>query len=178
MKQLAFLIILSTPSSKNIMTQISSHSFWLNQLTFTVFCITSTLRYFWGRNTWLYPCEHTSRACEGIQPRPIIWYSAVYVVWIMRPYISSASSIYAERDGVDYHHHMTLWNPLHEGNKNQRRPHTASAGLSNCMQGADHHHHSSPSNFRPILWGRVHESRRCLGSNQHMRTGWLSFWRH
>ena len=38
MKQLAFLIVSFTPCLKNI-AQISSHSFWPNQLNFTVFCI-------------------------------------------------------------------------------------------------------------------------------------------
>ena len=40
MKQLAFLIISSTPSLKNI-AQISSHSFWPNQFIFIVFCIST-----------------------------------------------------------------------------------------------------------------------------------------
>ena len=40
MKQLAFLIICSTPSLKNS-AQISTHSFWLIQLIFTVFHVST-----------------------------------------------------------------------------------------------------------------------------------------
>ena len=43
MEQLAFLVISSTPSLKNI-AQISSHSLWLNQLNFIVFCISTLTR--------------------------------------------------------------------------------------------------------------------------------------
>jgi hypothetical protein len=38
MKQLAFLIISSTPSLRNI-AQNFRHSFWPNQLIFTIICI-------------------------------------------------------------------------------------------------------------------------------------------
>ena len=40
MKQLAFLIIFSTPSLENV-AQISSSSFLVNQFAFTVFCIST-----------------------------------------------------------------------------------------------------------------------------------------
>jgi hypothetical protein len=40
MKQLAFLIISSTPPLKNI-AQISTHSFWLIQLIFTIFHVST-----------------------------------------------------------------------------------------------------------------------------------------
>ena len=40
MKQFAFLIISYTPSLENI-AQILSHSFWPNQLTFTIFHIST-----------------------------------------------------------------------------------------------------------------------------------------
>ena len=43
MKELAFLIISSTPSLKNIV-QISNHSFWRDQLIFIIFRI-STLEH-------------------------------------------------------------------------------------------------------------------------------------
>ena len=42
MKQLAFLIISSTPSMKNV-AQVSTHSIWLNQLIVTIFRISTYL---------------------------------------------------------------------------------------------------------------------------------------